>query len=91
MTLRQRCKKKLRIIWLDISERAAKGRMLARGDDEQQALRRIQEDRERFSPAMKALVQPDLVLLSDIFPPEAIYNIVLKFIGENEYWSWKYV
>ncbi len=40
---------------------------------------------------MKALVQPDLVLLSDIFPPEAIYNIVLKFIGENEYWSWKYV
>ena len=74
-----------------LSEKAAKGRMLARGDDEQQALRRIREDQERFSPAMKALVQPDLVLLSDIFPPEAIYNIVLKFIGENEYWSWKYV
>lgn len=91
LTLRQRCKKKLRVIWLDISERAAKGRMLARGDDEQQALRRIREDQERFSPAMKALVQPDLTLLSDIFPPEAIYNIVLKFIGENEYWSWKYV
>ena len=90
LTLRKNCRRKLRVIWLELSPEAAKARMLARGDDEKQAEQRLKEDQERFSPAVKAQIQPHLSLRTDIFPPEAIYSTVLKFIGENEHWSWKY-